>query len=87
MRQTSEAFMNELLKDNSPPSGVPDLSKQIAETIDKKMAQAFKKYEEEISKIVQSKQEEPEAPEEPEASNEDNNLGGTEDEEGDSKDE
>lgn len=52
MRQTSTAFMDEMLKDNSNVSiDKPDLSKQIAETIDKKMEQAMKKYTEQISKL------------------------------------
>lgn len=52
MRQTSTEFMDEMLKDNSKPQDAPDLSKQIAEVIDKKMEQAMKKFEEQVSKVV-----------------------------------
>ncbi len=53
MRQSSEKFMDALLEENKPPAenNIPDLSKQIAEAIDRKMEQAMAKYNEEISKI------------------------------------
>ena len=53
MRQSSEKFMDALLEENTPPAenNIPDLSKQIAEAIDRKMEQAMAKYNEEIAKI------------------------------------
>lgn len=53
MRQSSEKFMDALLEENTPPASdnIPDLSKQIAEAIDRKMEQAMAKYNEEIAKI------------------------------------
>lgn len=53
MRQSSEKFMDALLKDNAPPTpnNIPDISQQIAEAIDRKMEQAMEKYNQEIAKI------------------------------------
>ena len=53
MRQSSEKFMDALLEENTTPAenNIPDLSKQIAEAIDRKMEQAMAKYNEEIAKI------------------------------------
>ena len=53
MRQSSEKFMDALLKDNAPPTPehIPDISQQIAEAIDRKMEQAMEKYNQEIAKI------------------------------------
>lgn len=53
MRQSSEKFMDALLEENTTPAenNIPDLSKQIAEAIDRKMEQAMTKYNEEIAKI------------------------------------
>lgn len=60
MRQTSEAFMNELLKDNTPKADTTDQHEQIAKIIDDKIDQAFKKQMEKFSVQV-SKVNEPEA--------------------------
>lgn len=54
MRQTSEQFLDEMLKDNSDkiqtdPSS--DLAEKIAKTIDEKMAESMKKFQEQFSKI------------------------------------
>ena len=53
MRQSSEKFMDALLEENTPPAenNIPDLSQQIAEAIDRKMAQAMEKYNQEIAKL------------------------------------
>ena len=53
MRQTSEQFMDEMLKDNSPtPSGQgTDLAEQIAKTIDEKLEKAMSKFTEQFAKV------------------------------------
>lgn len=51
MRQSSERFMDELLKDNAKPSESPDISKRIGDILDKKIEQAMEKFSEEISKV------------------------------------
>ena len=53
MRQTSEQFMDELLKDNSPtPAGQgSDLADQIAKTIDEKLEKAMAKFTEQFAKV------------------------------------
>lgn len=51
MRQSSESFMNELLKDNAKPSESPDISKQIGDILDKKLEQAMERFNEEVSKV------------------------------------
>lgn len=51
MRQSSERFMDELLKDNAKPSESPDISKRIGDIIDKKMEQAMERFNEEVSKV------------------------------------
>ena len=51
MRQSSERFMDELLKDNAKPSESPDISKRIGDILDKKIEQAMERFNEEISKV------------------------------------
>ena len=51
MRQSSESFMDELLKDNAKPSESPDISKQIGDILDKKLEQAMERFNEEVSKV------------------------------------
>lgn len=53
MRQTSEQFMDEMLKDNTPtPSGQgSDLADQIAKTIDEKLEKAMAKFTEQFAKV------------------------------------
>ena len=45
--------MDALLEENTTPAEnkIPDLSKQIAEAIDRKMEQAMEKYNQEIAKL------------------------------------
>ena len=50
MRQTSEKFMDELLKD-SEPAEQPDYSEKISEILDKKIAKAMEKYTAEVEKV------------------------------------
>lgn len=66
MRQTSEQFMDEMLKDNTPtPSGQDsDLAEQIAKTIDEKLEKAMTKFTEQFAKV--SEPTEPEEVETPE---------------------
>ena len=54
MRQSSEKFMDALLEENTPPAenNIPDLSKQLAEAIDRKMEQAMENYNQEIAKLI-----------------------------------
>lgn len=49
MRQSSEKFMDELLKDNA----APDQGKNIEEIIDAKLAAAMEKFTEQLSKVVE----------------------------------
>ena len=58
MRQSSEAFMNEMLKDNSPGPQT-DLSDRIADIIDKKMSEAMEKFQKEAAKVNPPEAEEP----------------------------
>lgn len=53
MRQTSEQFMDEMLKDNSSMQSNQgsDLAEQIAKTIDEKLEKAMSKFTEQIAKI------------------------------------
>lgn len=53
MRQTSEQFMDEMLKDNTPtPAGQgSDLADQIAKTIDEKLEKAMAKFTEQFAKV------------------------------------
>ena len=51
MRQTSEAFMSEMLKDTSPSVSSDNLSEKLAEVIDKKMSEAMERFQAEASKI------------------------------------
>ena len=53
MRQTSEQFMDEMLKDNTPtPAGQgSDLADQIAKTIDEKLEKAMSKFTEQFAKV------------------------------------
>lgn len=50
MRQTSEKFMDELLKDTEPAEQ-PDYSEKISEILDKKIAKAMEKYTAEVEKL------------------------------------
>lgn len=50
MRQTSEKFMDELLKDTEPAEQ-PDYSEKISEILDKKIAKAMEKYTAEVEKV------------------------------------
>ena len=58
MRQSSEAFMDEMLKDNSPGHQT-DLSDRIADIIDKKMSEAMEKFQKEAAKVNPPEAEEP----------------------------
>lgn len=49
MRQSSEKFMDELLKENSSP----DQGSNIEEIIDAKLAAAMEKFTEQLSKVVE----------------------------------
>lgn len=49
MRQSSEKFMDELLKDNASP----DQGSNIEEIIDAKLAAAMEKFTEQLSKVVE----------------------------------
>lgn len=53
MRQTSEQFMDEMLKDNSSMQSNQgsDLAEQIAKTIDEKLEKAMAKFTEQFAKI------------------------------------
>lgn len=53
MRQSSTAFMDEMLKDNTPKEsgGMMD-SEKIAQAIDKKIDEAMQKISEQLSKPV-----------------------------------
>ena len=50
MRQTSEKFMDELLKETEPAEQ-PDYSEKISEILDKKIAKAMEKYTAEVEKV------------------------------------
>lgn len=49
MRQSSEKFMDELLKENTSP----DQGSNIEEIIDAKLAAAMEKFTEQLSKVVE----------------------------------
>ena len=53
MRQTSEQFMDEMLKDNTPMQSCQgiDLADQIAKTIDEKLEKAMSKFTEQFAKV------------------------------------
>ena len=53
MRQTSEQFMDEMLKDNTPTTSGQgsDLADQIAKTIDEKLEKAMAKFTEQFAKV------------------------------------
>lgn len=53
MRQTSEQFMDEMLRDNSstPAGQDSDLAEQIAKTIDEKLEKAMSKFTEQFAKV------------------------------------
>jgi len=51
MRQTSEKFMDELLKDSEPAEQQIDYSEKISEILDKKIAKAMEKYTAEVEKV------------------------------------
>ena len=50
MRQSSEKFMDELLKETEPAEQ-PDYSEKISEILDKKIAKAMEKYTAEVEKV------------------------------------
>lgn len=50
MRQSSEKFMDELLKDTQPAEPM-DYSEKISEILDKKIAKAMEKYSAEVEKV------------------------------------
>lgn len=80
MKQSSTAFMDEMLKDNVSSEAPPkDINEQIGEMIDKRLEQAMSKFTEELSKINNPVQQEEKKVE----ANENNNgKGDNEDEEG-----
>lgn len=52
MKQSSTAFMDEMLKDNVSRETSPnDINEQIGEMIDKRLEQAMSKFTEELSKV------------------------------------
>lgn len=82
MKQSSTAFMDELLKDNvsreTPPK---DINEQIGEMIDKRLEQAMSKFTEELAKVNNpAKQEETKVNEERKEVNENEEAGSEEDE-------
>lgn len=83
MRQSSEKFMDELLKDNTSP----DQGSNIEEIIDAKLAAAMEKFTEQLSKVVEPSTKENNIKEDNEDGNEEGNGAGSEegtDEEDDS---
>lgn len=50
MRQSSDFFMDELLKDNIQPSG--DVSNNFAEILDQRLDAAMKKYTENLETLI-----------------------------------
>ena len=77
MRQSSEKFMDELLKENT----TPDQGKNIEEIIDAKLAAAMEKFTEQLSKVVEPSTKENEIKEDNENGN-DEEGDGAGDEEG-----
>lgn len=72
MKLSSEKFMDEMLKDNTPvsaPSGIPEHEK-LEKMIDEKLDGMWKKFQEEVSSMI------PTSPkvETPEESNVDNSV-------------
>ena len=51
MRQSSEKFMDELLKETEPAEQQIDYSEKISEILDKKIAKAMEKYTAEVEKV------------------------------------
>lgn len=51
MKQSSEKFMDEMLKDTKPSATSENLSEKLADLIDRKMDEAMKKFQAEASKI------------------------------------
>lgn len=83
MRQSSEKFMDELLKENTSP----DQGKNIEELIDAKLAAAMEKFTEQLSKVVEPSTKENNIKEDNEDGNEEGDGAGDEegtDEEADS---
>lgn len=83
MRQSSEKFMDELLKDNTSP----DQGSNIEEIIDAKLAAAMEKFTEQLSKVVEPSTKENNIKEDNEDGNEEGDGAGDEegaDEEADS---
>ena len=83
MRQSSEKFMDELLKDNASP----DQGSNIEEIIDAKLAAAMEKFTEQLSKVVEPSTKENNIKEDNEDGNEEGDGAGDEegaDEEADS---
>lgn len=66
MRQSSESFMDEMLKDNTPAAPQKDLSEQISEMIDQKMEKAFSKFQEQMQQVNPPDDEKVETPKETE---------------------
>ena len=83
MRQSSEKFMDELLKENASP----DQGSNIEEIIDAKLAAAMEKFTEQLSKVVEPSTNENKIKEDNEDGNEEGDGAGDEegaDEEADS---
>lgn len=72
MRQSSEKFMDELLKDNASP----DQGTNIEEIIDAKLAAAMEKFTEQLSKVVEPSTKENNMKEDNENGNEEGNGAG-----------
>ena len=59
MKQSSTAFMDEMLKDNvSRETSQKDINEQIGEMIDKRLNQAMSKFTEELAKVNNPAQQE-----------------------------
>lgn len=82
MKQSSTAFMDELLKDNvSRETSPKDINEQIGEMIDKRLGQAMSKFTEELAKVNNpAMQEETKVNEERKEVNENEETGSEEDE-------
>ena len=74
MRQSSEKFMDELLKDNTSP----DQGSNIEEIIDAKLAAAMEKFTEQLSKVVEPSTKENNIKEDNEDGNEEGDGAGDE---------
>ena len=74
MRQSSEKFMDELLKENASP----DQGSNIEEIIDAKLAAAMEKFTEQLSKVVEPSTNENKIKEDNEDGNEEGDGAGDE---------